>query len=208
MPQAPLALRIVDEDLVSPDSLLANPLNWRTHGAVQTAAVDEVLRRVGWVQRIIVNRRTGLMVDGHLRVRLASENAQPFVPVSYVDLSPDEEALILRVLDPLTGLAGTDRVKLSDLLDTVAVPEGELQNLLDGLRPTNTGLPWTPPGPDGDVPPLDLPPSDARQVQLFFTADSLVDFLSFVERLGDSLGTSTVTDTVLAVMLSEAARND
>ena len=71
---------------------------------------------VGWVQDIIVNRRSGRLVDGRLRLTLALERGEPAVPVVYVDLAPDKEALVLATLDPLAELAelvfATERERL------------------------------------------------------------------------------------------------
>src|SRR5688572_27021845 len=76
--------RIVGEGTEDPAALVANPSNWRLHPKGQQQAVAAVLGRVGWVQRCIVNRRTGHLVDGHLRVELALERGEPEVPVLYV----------------------------------------------------------------------------------------------------------------------------
>jgi hypothetical protein len=45
----------------------------------------DVLDRVGWVQSVIVNRKTGRLVDGHLRVQLAVDAGE----FGGVCLSPD-----------------------------------------------------------------------------------------------------------------------
>lgn len=113
-PDAPVRWRnrIVGEDLVDADQLLANPRNWRVHPKAQQDALEGVLREVGWVQRVIVNQRTGFVVDGHARVAMAISRGE-HVPVVYVDLSEEEEALVLATLDPLSAMAGTDQ----DLLD-------------------------------------------------------------------------------------------
>ena len=63
--------RIVGQGEEAPDQLLANPRNWRIHPKAQQDALVSVLDQVGWVQEIIVNQRTGYVVDGHLRVSLA-----------------------------------------------------------------------------------------------------------------------------------------
>lgn len=108
--------RIVDHGEESPDQLLANPRNWRIHPQHQQEGVVAVLETVGWVQDVVVNRRTGFLVDGHLRVMVSMRHHQPTIPVKYVDLSDDEEALILATLDPLAGLASTDRESLEAIL--------------------------------------------------------------------------------------------
>ena len=116
--------RIIGTGTEAPDQLLANPRNWRIHPQAQQEGLEAVLDRVGWVQNVVVNRRTGFMVDGHLRVTLAMRREEPEVPVVYVDLSPEEEDLILATFDPISSLAGTDRAQLTSLLSSVD-PHGD-----------------------------------------------------------------------------------
>src|SRR5690348_10145058 len=77
--------RIVGHGEEDPEQLLANPNNWRIHPKSQQDALKGVLSEVGWVQDVIVNKRTGFVVDGHARVALAI-SAGERVPVVYVDL--------------------------------------------------------------------------------------------------------------------------
>lgn len=119
--------RIVGYGEEAPDQLLANPANWRIHPKAQQDALGAVLDRVGIVAGVTVNRRTGFMVDGHLRVELALSRGEPMVPVTYVDLSPEEEALVLASLDPLGSMAGTDSEKLQELLGEVALDNAALE---------------------------------------------------------------------------------
>ena len=92
--------RIIDTAEVDASTLMANPKNWRLHPDAQRQALAGVLGTVGWVQRTIVNKRTGCIVDGHLRTEMAAEKHE-IVPVGYVDLSEAAEALILASLDPI-----------------------------------------------------------------------------------------------------------
>jgi ParB-like chromosome segregation protein Spo0J len=75
--------RITGEGEEAPDQLLANPSNWRVHTHEQERALATVLDEVGWVQRVIVNRTTGHVVDGHLRVAMAISRGAPSVPPAY-----------------------------------------------------------------------------------------------------------------------------
>lgn len=111
--------RIVGEGEESPDQLLANPRNWRIHPQSQQQALARLLDKVGWVQRVIVNQRTGHVVDGHLRVAMAISRNEPRVPVQYVDLSEDEEALVLASLDWSAGLAVADEEMLGEILASI-----------------------------------------------------------------------------------------
>jgi len=113
--------RIVGEGEERPDQLLANPRNWRVHPKSQQDALERLLDKVGWVQRVIVNQRTGHVVDGHLRVAMAISRNEPTVPVQYVDLSEDEEALVLASLDWSAGLAVADTEMLGDILESIEI---------------------------------------------------------------------------------------
>jgi len=133
--------RIIGEGEEAPDQLLANPANWRIHPKQQQDALAGVLNEVGWVQRVIVNQRTGHLVDGHLRVALALRQDAPTVPVLYVDLDEAEERLILASLDPLAAMAAPDKEKLRDLLDGVQTGEAAVQAMLAELGAASGAVP-------------------------------------------------------------------
>jgi hypothetical protein len=126
--------RIVGEGVEAPQQLLANPLNWRRHPRAQHEALEGMLRAVGWVQRVIVNRRTGHLVDGHLRVEVALRRGESAVPVLYVDLSEAEERVVLAAIDPIGGLAETDDAALDALLAGLESGDAALDAFLDTLR--------------------------------------------------------------------------
>jgi len=132
-PAAPWRNRIVGSGEESPDQLLANPANWRIHPKAQQDALAGALDQVGWVQQVLVNRRSGFVVDGHARVALAISRREPTVPVLYVDLSPDEEALVLATLDPIGAMATADDAKLAELLAAIAGDDAGLLALLGDL---------------------------------------------------------------------------
>ena len=125
--------RIVDEGAEPPDQLLANPGNWRIHPRAQQEALAGVLDEVGWVQRVIVNRTTGNLVDGHLRATLAMRRNEPLVPVQYVELTEEEEKLILATLDPLAAMAVADAEQLEALLQDIATGDEAVQAMLEEL---------------------------------------------------------------------------
>lgn len=125
--------RIVGHGEESPDQLLANPLNWRIHPKHQQDAMSGVLQEIGWVQSVIVNRTTGNLVDGHMRVSLALREELTSIPVVYVELSPDEEATVLATLDPLGAAAVTDKEKLAELLQDVSVRSKDLEIFLSRI---------------------------------------------------------------------------
>lgn len=63
--------RIVGHADVPPAELVPNPRNWRSHPLEQQRALAGALAEVGWVAEVLVNRTTGHVVDGHLRIELA-----------------------------------------------------------------------------------------------------------------------------------------
>ncbi len=111
----------------------AHPLNWRKHPGLQAEALEKVLDRVGWVQRVIVNRRTGRLLDGHLRVELAKRRGEESVPVLYVDLDEEEERLILATLDPLSALAEAEVEALREVLEGIELEDALVDALAEAV---------------------------------------------------------------------------
>lgn len=127
------ANRIVSQEEVDPNELLDHPDNWRRHPSVQRAALEGALNEVGWVQNVVVNQRTGRIIDGHLRVDSARAEGVN-VPVVYVDLSDDEESIVLASMDTITGLAEHDHEQLAELISSLHVQDDALAELLDTER--------------------------------------------------------------------------
>jgi len=127
--QAP-ALRL---EWRSPAELAVNPRNWRRHPEQQEAALAGVLSEVGWAGACLFNEATGLLIDGHLRQKVALANGADKIPVLVGRWTPDQEAKILATLDPIAGLATADPVALDQLLRDVTTSCEELQAVLDGL---------------------------------------------------------------------------
>lgn len=88
---------------------------------------------MGWVQNVLINARTGNLIDGHARVTVADRNGETEIPAVWVDLSEEEEALILATIDPLSAMAATDREQLAALLEDVTTGDAALQAMLDKL---------------------------------------------------------------------------
>lgn len=152
--------RIVGQGKVAPADLLANPKNWRMHPQEQQDAMSGILDEVGWVQQVIVNRTTGLLIDGHLRLELAKQRGEALLPVVYVELSEAEEDLVLAALDPIGGLAGIDGERLSQLLADLNPESQGLQNLIAALE-SDLGI-----GPDGETEEKDVETLLDQAVQL------------------------------------------
>lgn len=150
--------RIVGSGEEAPDQLLANPRNFRRHPKHQQDALRGVLNEVGWVQEVIVNRTTGHLVDGHLRVELALRDGAESVPVKYVELSEAEEALVLATLDPIGALATADAATLKELLAEVETEDAAVLAMLNELA-SGAGV-EVERAPLGDPDSVPEPPAD------------------------------------------------
>lgn len=131
--EPPWRNRIIGYSEEDPEQLLASPYNWRVHGKAQQDALSGVLREIGLIQNVIVNKTTQHMVDGHLRVGLAISERQPTVPVTWVELTEAEEQLAIATLDPLSAMAAADREQLDSLLREIDTGEQAVQQLLADL---------------------------------------------------------------------------
>jgi DNA modification methylase len=115
------------------DAILFNPANWRVHPKAQQDALEGVLSQVGWVQDVIVNKTTGRLVDGHLRCQVAARNGEKTIPVVYVELDENEEALILATIDPIAAMAATDKTKLDELMRKIQSDDERVQTMLSEM---------------------------------------------------------------------------
>lgn len=153
--------RIVGHAEIDPATIVEHPDNWRLHPRLQQQALAGVLDDVGWVQCVVINRRTGHVVDGHLRRLLALQRGETTVPVIYVDLDEAEEATILATLDPIGGLARTDADALQRTLASVAHGNGAVERLLERVA-ASAGLRRE---RDGATDPDDLPVAPAPRAR-------------------------------------------
>lgn len=126
--------RIVGHGEMPAAQFLANPANWRVHPQFQKEALAGVLDSVGWIDEVTINRQTGRIVDGHLRVTLAlSQGDMTPVPYREIDVSPEHEALILATKDPIAALATTDDQQLLELVGELQVDDPALAQMLDEM---------------------------------------------------------------------------
>ncbi len=125
--------RIIGSGEENPINILSNPFNYRIHPKFQQDVLQGLLKEIGWIQDVIINKQTGHLIDGHLRVTLAMKNKETQVPVKYVDLTQEEEMLALSVFDPISALAETDEKLLTDLLDKVQSEDEDINKLLKEL---------------------------------------------------------------------------
>lgn len=120
------------------DTLKNNPFNWRRHPPEQLAALRDLITddQIGWAGALLFNERTGRLIDGHGRLKIARPDE--LVPVMIGDWPEDAEKKILLTLDPISKMAGLDPDALEDLLADVDLDTDALlavgQSLTDELE--------------------------------------------------------------------------
>ena len=122
--------RIVGFERIKARELVANPMNWREHGAEQRAALTGMLDEVGWVGAVIARRRGDgrlELIDGHLRQELDPDAE---IPVLVVDLDDAEAKKVLATHDPIGAMAATNALALDALVAECAFDSEELQRIV------------------------------------------------------------------------------
>lgn len=108
--------RIVEHGMAKPEDLLANPRNFKIHTKMQQSMMQGILDDIGIISSVIVNKSTGFLVDGHMRVMIAMRQGIAEVPVEYVDITEEEEMKALALYDYITSKADIDKQKVQELL--------------------------------------------------------------------------------------------
>jgi|GEM_PF-1208914 len=112
-----------------------NPLNYRQHPEDQRDAVRKMLGMIGWVDEVLVNKRTGNLIDGQARIEEAlKQDPEQLIPYAEVDLTLAEEKAVLATFDPMTGMAETNPEILEQLIQDVTSTIPDLDELLQSLH--------------------------------------------------------------------------
>lgn len=132
-PAVDIQTRIIESGTARPIDLAANPRNFRAHPEAQRQALEAALIDIGWISPVIVNKRTGLILDGHLRVAVALHRREAEVPVDWVDLTEEEEGAALATLDPITAMAKANPHLYGRLLQVTATGNEDLMAYLSAF---------------------------------------------------------------------------
>jgi len=125
--------RIRELRLVKAATLRPNPRNWRTHPDTQRDALRGLLAEIGYADALVARELPDgelELIDGHLRAETTPETE---VPVLVVDLSADEAAKLLTLLDPLAGMAEADEQLLAELLAEMDTQNEAVRAMLDRM---------------------------------------------------------------------------
>jgi hypothetical protein len=125
--------RITGSGTLKVNEAKPHALNFRLHPPGQQQALATSLDTVGWVQQIVVNTTTGNLLDGHLRLELAKERGEAELPCLFVELTEDEERLVLASLDPIAAMATADAAKLGELLVSIQSEDEQVRSLLEQI---------------------------------------------------------------------------
>jgi hypothetical protein len=172
--------------------MLANPLNFRLHPDNQQQALAGSIDDLGFIRSVTVNKRTGRVVDGHLRVALAITRGAR-VPVSYVELTDDEEKLALLSFDWITQMAVYDQQMTDELLRSVNSDNEAIQAMLTQMA-VDAGI--VPPDNPLDewqgMPEFDQQDTNARyQLTVYFETER--DVADFSRIIGQPITKDTKT---------------
>lgn len=133
----PFVNRIVGSGTEKVDQLLANPKNFRLHPDSQQQALAGAIDEIGFIRSVTVNKVTGCVVDGHLRVTIAARSGVDEIPVEYVELTDEEESKALLFIDPIAALAASDRQKLETLISSVNSDDARVTQMLEDVAAAN-----------------------------------------------------------------------
>ncbi len=130
----PLRDRIKELRRVRAAELSPHPLNWRTHPPAQRAALEAMLREIGFANALLARELPDgslQLIDGHLR---AETNPEMEVPVLVLDVDEAEAEKLLATLDPLAAMAAADAQAVAALHARLQTDEADVAQLLDDVR--------------------------------------------------------------------------
>jgi site-specific DNA-methyltransferase (adenine-specific) len=157
--------RIVSMVEVDPRILIPNTLNFKEHPEFQKRVMDATLGEIGWVETVVVNKNTGHIIDGHMRVLLSVEKGEATVPVTYVDLTEEEELKALSTLDPIGDFAKKNSDMVKSLMERITFGNVVLSDLAMKIAQETGSInaPSHTPIPGQESTPKDLSGIDGRQ---------------------------------------------
>lgn len=211
---------------INPEDVQDNNLNWKTHPAEQTRAIESVIyseEGVGWAGAVLVNNRkvqdgwaqaeaVMTLIDGHERRAVAMKQGGQ-MPALIGSWSPEKERLILASSDPIGQMAVANANRLSQILEGIKSDDDgigkvlgmlsekyDLDNLvketISAARPEEL-----------EAPPPKVERQEPFMQQLFYEDEEIFNqFLRMVEQLGPRFALTTTSEIVFEA-LDYATRN-
>lgn len=111
------------------------PYNPRRASKTEFAALKRSLKKFGWAEPIVVNKRSGFIVGGHMRMLAAVELGMTDAPVVYVDLDEKAEKSLNIALNKISGEFDEDMLSEllmeldGEMLELTGFTEDELHDL-------------------------------------------------------------------------------
>lgn len=126
---------------LDPRSLTPHSENYRLHPTNQRRALERGLKTLGWLTPLVLNRRTGRLLDGHLRREEAIERGLEAVPVVVVDIPEEREHAALGIIDTVSGMALEDDELKSVIARSTAQVDEALAQMLYSLTEMEEEVP-------------------------------------------------------------------
>lgn len=95
--------------------------------------MDGIMDDVGWVQTVVVNERTMHVIDGHMRVELAIINGEEEIPVTFIDVSDEEEEKLLILFDPVATLSRQNKERVEKIIKGVELNSASAQDFVRNI---------------------------------------------------------------------------
>ncbi len=131
--------RIIGLEYVKGSALLQNSKNWREHPDNQSRALNTILAKVGVADALIGKKtKNGIqLLDGHMR---AKEHPELTWPVLILDITEEEEKILLATYDNLGAMADVNEEKLDKLLSSIDFDQELKQTFQDMILPADFTL--------------------------------------------------------------------
>jgi hypothetical protein len=126
----PFVNKIIGHSEERLDQLLANPRNFRFHPDNQQQALAGSIDEVGFIRSLSVNKNSGAIIDGHARVAILMRSNVEKVMVEWLDLTDEEEAKAILMMDAIAEMAAKDKEKLDALMREVQSDDERVQQMI------------------------------------------------------------------------------
>jgi hypothetical protein len=128
-------VKIVDRGEMPAGAFMANPYNASVLTQIQRNALVESIDVFGQVKSVLINQRSGHLIDGHKRVTMAlGVGDETMVSYEAIDVDDQTERDILAVLDPIGKLSQFDQPALQEQLANVSTDNPVFAELLSNLN--------------------------------------------------------------------------